>query len=1139
MHKLLLIAFLFLVNIINAGTIVVQNVNDSGTGSLRQAIIGAVGGDTIRFNPNLIANGNDTIKLSSEIAFNKGLVFKGLYNNNDSLFISGQNNVRIFNVDLEVAVNRVLLIDSLFLIDGSVSSASGGAINFIEGDSLVIKNSELKYNYADHSGGGVYAFSYHRPSSIITLINSSINSNYAQSSGGGIYCVSTSGGSSSKIEIRNSVINENIAGHYGGGVFINSGIFTVVEINNSKMKGNASNGGGSLGGGAISASCGQVSSLAKLSLMINCSIIENNSSRSNGGAIYCSSVSSSPFIDSTILYLNIRNSKIKGNSSILKGGGVFTTTKGNSISFPYQLSIENSEIISNKSNTGGAGVFSIGKYESSFVKIKDSKVSKNEGGGVKSSSLIDVENTMVTENIDGGISSSSLNSSSVIIKNSKIISNIGSGVSSVSNSSDSSISEVEIINSEISQNQTTGNGGGIICSSYSPFHSLTSISIAKISLINSTVNNNTAYKGAGIYSESSYSISNTPSLLEVVSSTIYGNNADYTGGGIYATTSNTSSSSLSIVKVTNSTIVNNLSYICGGISARPCEVELTSSIVAFNDNRNIAVNAFPLIISNGYNILSNEPTGYISTDQINVDSSSLNLLELSYNGGETRTILPGIGSVALNMGNPNDNSDAQNGTFTGVRNVGATESCISFSYDTVNVSNSYILGDSVYYTSGIYYDSLITIEGCDSVITLFLTVGLTFQDTLPPVVICDQDSIIVFGSYEKQVGFYDSIFTNEFGCEVVVYQELKVNLLNGVVLPSVFICEGDSILIFGNYENLPGFYYDSLTNINGCDSIEVLHLIKGNTLDTLNSIRVCNNDSVFIFGNYESVSGFYYDSLITINGCDSIFVQELIVKPYYEDTLIPVFNCYGDSALIFGNYESVSGFYYNSLITINGCDSIFVQELIVKPYYEDTLISVFNCYGDSALIFGIYQSTSGFYYDSLSTIDGCDSLTIQELIIYHVDFSTSQFDLTLFSNQNGAFYQWLDCSNGNVPILEETNQSFTVSSNGDYAVVVTTINCSDTSECITINDVSLTKSKEVGKLSIYPNPNTGVFTIDFDESLQTNIEVTILNVLGEKMMQIVPKSQSEQIDLSSFENGVYFVKVSNYFFTKIVRVVKQ
>jgi hypothetical protein len=64
------------------------------------------------------------------------------------------------------------------------------------------------------------------------------------------------------------------------------------------------------------------------------------------------------------------------------------------------------------------------------------------------------------------------------------------------------------------------------------------------------------------------------------------------------------------------------------------------------------------------------------------------------------------------------------------------------------------------------------------------------------------------------------------------------------------------------------------------------------------------------------------------------------------------------------------------------------------------------------------------------------------------------------------------------------------------------------------------------EISVYPNPTSGIFNIDYTKA--TNIKVT--NTLGmvvydEKVQD--PTSGAKSIDLSSFANGIYFINVSN------------
>jgi hypothetical protein len=131
-------------------------------------------------------------------------------------------------------------------------------------------------------------------------------------------------------------------------------------------------------------------------------------------------------------------------------------------------------------------------------------------------------------------------------------------------------------------------------------------------------------------------------------------------------------------------------------------------------------------------------------------------------------------------------------------------------------------------------------------------------------------------------------------------------------------------------------------------------------------------------------------------------------------------------------------------------------------------------------------------------------------------------DLTITSDQIGDSYLWIDCSNGNQIILGETTQLFTASENGDYAVIVTSGNCSDTSNCVTINNVGMEDIKKLEYLTVYPNPsNDGIFHINNQESI---IDLIFYDVLGREM-HINYDAMKGEINCNNLISGKYIIKL--------------
>ncbi len=92
----------------------------------------------------------------------------------------------------------------------------------------------------------------------------------------------------------------------------------------------------------------------------------------------------------------------------------------------------------------------------------------------------------------------------------------------------------------------------------------------------------------------------------------------------------------------------------------------------------------------------------------------------------------------------------------------------------------------------------------------------------------------------------------------------------------------------------------------------------------------------------------------------------------------------------------------------------------------------------------------------------------QNVILNSVDITVTQNGNQLNANQTGVTYQWLDCDNANSVIIGETNQFFTPTNTGNYAVEVTENNCVDTSACYLVDytgiEELLTTNKELVKI---------------------------------------------------------------------------
>ncbi|MCH2223673.1 MAG: T9SS type A sorting domain-containing protein [Crocinitomicaceae bacterium] len=284
-------------------------------------------------------------------------------------------------------------------------------------------------------------------------------------------------------------------------------------------------------------------------------------------------------------------------------------------------------------------------------------------------------------------------------------------------------------------------------------------------------------------------------------------------------------------------------------------------------------------------------------------------------------------------------------------------------------------------------------------------------------------------------------------------------------------------------------------------------------------------DEVAACGNYTwngttyTTTGVYTWIGTGVNGCDSTATLNLTINNSSTSSS-NVTAC--DSYIWNGVTYTTSGVYTWDGTNAGGCDSTATLNLTINNSSTSSS-SVTAC--DSYTWNGTTYTTSGVYTWNGTSAGGCDSTATLNLTINTVNASISVSGLTITADAQGATYQWIDCENNNAVIPAETGQSFTATTNGDYAVIVTENQCTDTSECVAITTVGISESTLDMKFSIYPNPTTGEVTLSFTEKQQDCI-VEIVDVHG-KLVSIEKYEQIEELPIKlGVESGIYFISIT-------------
>ena len=356
--------------------ITVINTNDSGPGSLRQALADADDGDNITFATGL--HGQTVTLTSAELVIDKNITINGPSSNTVTIAGSFSNPpFRIFHV----MPGHNVAIQSLTISGGSVGfgEVGGGILN--DHATLTVRDCTLEFNYSAYGGGGI-CNDGSNGNATLSILNSTISANFSSFAAGILndgdqgtatltmlnslvndnestngsppYDFGAAGGiaNSGVMAITNSTISGNLASNEAGGV-LNYGILTITS---STITGNRA---GAFGQNVYPGYGGGISSYGPLT--ISNSTISGNTAAGPPikGPGYGGGVANSS--DSTV---TVTSSTLSGNGADF-GGGIYTSSL-----------LETANTIFN-AGTSGENIFNDG----GIVTSHGYNVSSDDGGG--------------------------------------------------------------------------------------------------------------------------------------------------------------------------------------------------------------------------------------------------------------------------------------------------------------------------------------------------------------------------------------------------------------------------------------------------------------------------------------------------------------------------------------------------------------------------------------------------------------------------------------------------------------------------------------------------------------------------------------------------------------------------------------
>jgi CSLREA domain-containing protein len=561
-------------------------------------------------------------------------------------------------------------------ISGNISSFYGGGIFNSTGGTLTVSNSTFDNNTGRY-GGGI------SNQGTLTISNSTLSGNIATMYSGGIYnqgtgsvinctfsgnSAVTGGGiyNSNTLNIANTIIaNSTSGGDYAGGGTVNvtspstaannlvsQGTFswattkTSAEINLGTL---ANNGGPTqtlallTGSVAIGAGDATISNAAPVNGLDQRGI---NRTTSDIGAYSfgiqvntnADTVDSDPTVTSLREAITLANTTAGDDIidfNFASGSSPYTITLATALPNILDASTSGTLTITGlgassltiDANKGNFSIFTINTGANltiSGVTFSGAKITSGNGGAFNNSGSLTVSNSTISGNSasnGGGIFNNA--SGTATITNSTISSNSGRYGGGINNSG-----TLTVNNSTISGNSISNQGGGIYNNNN-----------ASLTVTNSTISGNSAgFAGGGIY--------NNSGILTLSNSTLTGNSV-YKGGALY-------NRGGSIATITNSTFSGNTATRPGGGGGiyNDATLNIANTIIANSTkggDYNGGVGGTVNLISSSTaanNLVSSGSFSWATTKT----SAEINLGPLSNNGGPTKTIALGTGSVAIGAG---------------------------------------------------------------------------------------------------------------------------------------------------------------------------------------------------------------------------------------------------------------------------------------------------------------------------------------------------------------------------------------------------------------------------------------------------------------------------------------------------------
>lgn len=307
--------------------------------------------------------------------------------------------------------------------------------------------------------------------------------------------------------------------------------------------------------------------------------------------------------------------------------------------------------------------------------------------------------------------------------------------------------------------------------------------------------------------------------------------------------------------------------------------------------------------------------------------------------------------------------------------------------------------------------------------------------------------------------------------------------------------------------------------------------------DRGNSIAIDDLGNVLIAGIFPYTLFIHEPSdtlvLVSAGSLDNYIIKynsngEII---FYDSFGGPGLDYANDIALTKDGQVLICGSYFNHTDFSPGSDTLFVNTV---SFMDGYLVKLSECFSRIDVSFnacrsflspsGKFFTESAVFKDTISNTQGCDSIMTFNLIVNNPHVSIIENDTYLEASISNVIYQWVDCNNNFEVLVGENLSQFYPDENGYYSVIIIENDCTDTSECIHFDRVSIHQIDSKDSFFISPNPFNSSFQVEV-QSTNSNLFYRITDLTG-RLILTNPLSSNVPLFIGdSLPSGSFLISI--------------